>query len=157
MTTKRMALIAAATLLLAGIAGWFRSLPAEPVKARNAGAAWSLPTEADLERSSAAQFAATAKIQWLGDGASGNPAEGASPWTLLALVKGPDRAALVRAGSDPLIKRIRVGDTLPDGARLVEILQDAVLVERDGCQSRRPLYRTSQQEPADACSAPHDP
>lgn len=157
MTAKRTTLVAAVALLLTGVAGWFRPLPAEPGKPRSAKSAWSLPAEADLERSSAAQFAATAKIQWLGDGAGGNTADGTLPWTLLALVKGPDRAALVRAGSDPLIKRIRVGDTLPDGARLVEVLQDAVLVERNGCQSRRPLYRASQDDPVDACGAPHDP
>jgi len=157
MMAKRMALGIALALLLAGITGWFRPLPTEPGKSRSPGTAWSLPAEADLERSSAAQFAATAKIRWLGDGAAGSNAEATTPWTLLALVKGPDRAALVRAGSDPLIKRIKVGDTLPDGSRLAEILQDAVLVERDGCQSRRSLYKTSQEDPADACGAPHDP
>lgn len=157
MTPKRMALGVGIALLLACVTGWFRTLPPEPGKARKSGAAWSLPPEAELERSSAAQFAATARIKWPGDATAGNGAEGTTPWTLLALVKGPDRAALVRAGSDPLIKRFKAGDTLPDGSRLVEILQDAVMVERDGCRSRRPLYGTAQEEAADACGAPQDP
>lgn len=157
MMPKRMAVGIGAALLLVCVAGWFRPLPTEPGKARNSPTAWSLPPAAELERSSAAQFAATAKIKWPGDTTAGSGAEGATSWTLLALVKGPDRAALVRAGSDPLIKRFKAGDTLPDGSRLVKILQDAVMVERDGCRSRRPLYGTAQEEAADACGAPQDP
>lgn len=157
MMPKRMAMGLGAALLMACVAGWFRPLPTEPGKARNSSTTWSLPPAAELERSSAAQFAATAKIQWPGDATAGNGAESTTPWTLLALVKGPDRAALVRAGSDPLIKRFKAGDTLPDGSRLLEVLQDAVLVERDGCQTRRHLYRSTKEDAADACGTPQDP
>lgn len=158
MMPKQMVVGIGVALLLVCVAGWFRPLPTEPGKARNSRTAWSLPPAAELERSSAAQFAATAKIKWPGDTTAGSGAEGATSWTLLALVRGPDQAALVRAGSDPLIKRFKAGDTLPDGSRLLEVLQDAVLVERDGCQTRRRLYRSSNQEDAaDACGAPQDP
>lgn len=157
MTRRYMLAALGGGLLAACVAGWFRPLPAEPGKARGSDTGWLLPAAADLERSSAAQFAATAGIRWFGDAGTKNGPGGATPWTLLGLVKGPDRAVLVRAGSDPLIKRFRAGDTLPDGSRLVEVLQDAVLVERDGCRSRLPLYRSTQDDAADACGAPQDP
>lgn len=145
-----------ALLAIALTLGWFRPIPPEARTPSRIDTAWKLPAQTDLERSSAAQFAATAGLKWLGDAASSSTAVDGTPWTLLGLVRGPDLAVLVKSGSDPLIKRVMPGDTLPDGSRLTEIQPDAVIVEKDGCRTRRPLYQQSQDPPAQGCGTAQD-
>ena len=150
MTRRTMAFAAAAVVVLAGVAGWFRPMPT-PVGAASAHQPkWRLPRAADLERSTAAQFAAISRVTWLGDAGAGAGGPGAQ-WTLLGVVGRPDdRAILVRAGSDPLIKRLHSGDTLPDGSKLVTEGSRGIVVDRDGCRTIRPLY------PLDRAATPAD-
>ena len=147
-----MILAAAGVVALAGVAGWWRPIPAPAIATAAQQAAWHLPTAAELERSSIEQFAATSGVAWLGDGVGGGSA--AVQWTLRGIV-GPDNpAVLVQAGTDPLIKRLESGDTLPDGSRLVAVLRDRVVVERDGCRTQRPLYphaSAATPAPAEGC------
>lgn len=157
MTPKHTWLAATAVVaLLALIGGWLRPLPPEARIARKTASAWALPAPTDLERSSAAQFAATAALKWVGDDTAGSAGSGAAPWTLLGLVRGPDLAVLVKSGSDPVIKRVKAGDTLPDGSRLAEIHPDAVVVEKEGCRARRPLYQHTQEQSDDGCGTAQD-
>lgn len=150
-----MMLAAAGVVALAGVAGWWRPIPAPASATAAQQAAWHLPTAAGLERSSIEQFAATSGVAWLGDGVGGGGA--AVQWTLRGIV-GPDNpAVLVQAGTDPLIKRLQSGDTLPDGSRLVAVLRDRVVVERDGCRTQRPLYPpaiAATPAPAAGCMPP---
>lgn len=157
MTPRQGWVMGGTTLLAIALTwGWLRPIPAEVRAANKQGATWALPKQGDLERSSAAQFAATAALKWVGDGAKGGDGSGESQWTLLGLVRGPDLAVLVRSGSDPLIKRVKAGDTLPDGSRLAEIYPDAVVVDKDGCRIRRSLYERSQDTPAEGCGTVPD-
>ena len=150
-----MILAAAGVVALAGVAGWWRPIPAPAIATAAQQAAWHLPTAAELERSSIEQFAATSGVAWLGDGVGGGSA--ALQWTLRGIV-GPDNpAVLVQVGTDPLIKRVRSGDILPDGSKVVAVLRSSVVVERDGCQTRRPLYRLASAaapDPGAGCSTP---
>ncbi|MGN6111803.1 MAG: hypothetical protein ACTHOC_02125 [Luteimonas sp.] len=132
-------------IAVGGVAGWFRPFQA-PVGATGGGAgAWSLPATAQLERSSAAQYAAIRAVPWVGTG-TGPVGATTSEWTLLGLVGRPDdRAVLVQAGKDPLIKRLGAGDTLPDGSRLISVGSDGIVVDRNGCRVRRPLYAAAQE------------
>jgi hypothetical protein len=144
--TRRDALLAGGCIAVAAIAGWFRptTLATNAIGAHDA--AWRLPTAASLERSSAAQFAATRGVSWVGSGPAGAGTP-SSEWTLLGLVGRPDdRAVLVKAGKDPLIKRVGAGDTLPDGSRLVSVGTNGILIDRDGCRMRRPLYPAPEQD-----------
>jgi hypothetical protein len=142
---RRHAWVACACILVAAIAGWFRPTPLATNAIGPHDAAWQLPTRADLERSSAAQFAATRGVSWVGSGpGAGTPS---AEWTLLGLVgRANDRAVLVQAGNDPLIKRVGAGDTLPDGSRLVSVGTNGILIDRDGCRMRRPLYPAPEQD-----------
>jgi len=152
----RMLLAAAGVLVLAGVAGWLRPIPASPGAANAQKSRWDLPTAAELERSSIEQFAATRGVAWVGDGAGGVDG-GSVQWTLRGIVGPYNDVVLVQAGSEPLIKRFQSGDILPDGSRLVAVLRDGVVVDRDGCQTRRPLYLpASSAAPAagDACMTP---
>lgn len=136
----------AACVTVAAVAGWFRPTTLATSAITPHDTAWRLPTAASLERSSAAQFAATRGVSWVGSGPAGASAASAE-WTLLGLVGRPDdRAVLVQAGNDPLIKRVGPGDTLPDGSRLLTVGTNAILVDRDGCRMRRPLYPAPDQD-----------
>jgi hypothetical protein len=156
---NRRALIAAAAgcVGLAALAGWLRPLDL-PVGATGGGAGqWRLPGAATLERSPMAEFAQARALGWVGTG-GGNAAAaedgGSSEWTLLGLVgRSDDRAILVQAGNDPLIKRLGAGDTLPDGSRLVSVGSDGIVIERDGCQSRRPLYPVAEDTGTDPAAS----
>lgn len=150
MTRRTLLIAAAAVVVLAGIAGWFRPMPVAVGPATAHQPKWQLPRAADLERSTAAQFAAIARVPWFGEAGEGAGGPGAQ-WTLLGVVGRPDdRAILVRAGSDPLIKRLHSGDTLPDGSKLVTVGSSGIVAERDGCRTIRPLY------PPDRAAPPAD-
>lgn len=78
-------------------------------------------------------------LRWTGDtdGSGGNstPAD----WVLRGVLP-IEGAILVQVGTDPLIRRIKTGDILPDRSRLTAVERDAAMIERDGCQIRRHLY-----------------
>ena len=156
MTPRGWGIVGAGAVLLAAVAGWFRPTPLATHAINPHAAAWTLPSPADLERSSASQFAEARGAAWVGDGSGGSAGEGAQ-WTLLGVV-GPagDRAVLVRVGNDPLIKPFHAGDTLPDGSRLESVGSSGIVIDRGGCQVRRPLYPAGTDNPPnppaeDAC------
>ena len=152
----RLLLVAAGVLLVAGVGGWLRPIPSATGASNAQQSRWRLPSPAEMERSSIEQFAATHGVAWVGDGAGG-AGGGAVAWTLRGIVGPNNEVALVQAGSDPLIKRVRSGDILPDGSKVVAVLRSSVVVERDGCQTRRPLYRLASAaapDPGAGCSTP---
>lgn len=159
MNRRHAWLAGGACVALAAVAGWFRPTPLATNAIGPHDSAWSLPTPASLERSSAALVAAARGVSWVGSGTAGTGTT-TSEWALLGLVGRPDdRAILVRAGNDPLIKRVGPGDTLPDGSHLVSVGREGILIDRDGCRVRRPLYppqAQDQQAPAGCEPAGND-
>lgn len=159
MKRPTLLLVAAAAVVLAGIAGWYRSMPPPAGSASAHQPKWRLPPPAALERSTAAQYAATSGVAWFGDNGQGIAGPGAQ-WTLLGVVGRPDdRAILVSVGSDPLIKRLHSGDTLPDGSKLVAVGRSGIVIDRDGCRTERPLYPSTDAAPSteaagEACMPP---
>ncbi len=137
MTRLQVTLILAAGAMVGAVSGWLRPVPIADGAATGDAARWTLSSTAALERSSAAQFAATHALRWVGDG--GNGVHTPTEWTLQGLLQSED-AILVQIGNDPLMKLIPVGGTLPDGSRLAAVERDAAMIERDGCQTRRNLY-----------------
>lgn len=148
MNRRGMAILAGSVVVLAGVAGWFRPTPLSTHAVNPHAGAWHVPTPADLERSSASQFAEARGAPWVGAGGTTGGAVAGAEWTLLGLV-GPadDRAVLVRAGNDPLIKRLRPGDTLPDGSRLESVGTNGVVIDRGDCRMQRPLYPAGSDSP----------
>lgn len=132
--------ILATGLLVGALGGWFRPASSGAALADAGTAQWSLPTEASLERSSAAQVTEARMVRWVGDAAGGGDGGTLSQsWTLRGLLR-PEGVALVQSGSDPQITRVEIDGILPDGSRLVAVERDSVSVERDGCRTRHPLY-----------------
>jgi len=155
MNQKSMVILAVGVVAASAVAGWFRPTPLSINAVNPHAGAWRIPAPGDLERSSASQFAAIRGVSWVGANA-GEGSPGAE-WVLLGLV-GPstDRAALIRASNDPLIRRLQPGDTLPDGSKLESVGSNEVVVVREGCRLRRPLYPAAPdspptQAPEDAC------
>ena len=143
----RLGVSAGGVIVLAAVAGWFRPTPLATHAINPHAAAWRLPAPADLERSSASRFAEARAASWVGEG-TGGPGVAGTEWTLMGVV-GPasDRAVLVRIGNDPLIKPFRAGDTLPDGSRLESVGSSGIVIDRDGCRMRRPLYPAGTDNP----------
>lgn len=154
--TVKLFLGGGAGLLFSLVLGWFRPLPDEATHARRQEDRWTLPPTSQVERASASMLTSMGAIRWVG-GTSGAGTSGkSSPWTLLGIVQGPDRAILIQSGADPLIKRMRAGDTLPDGLRLVDIHPDTITLESDGCRRERTLYQASGAQKEDGCGNPED-
>lgn len=153
MNRQMLGLAAIGVVLLAGVAGWFRPIPRPATTATTQRSAWHLPTSAELERSSIAQFAAIRGVAWAGDGGAGI-GDPSAQWTLRGILGLQDRVALIQSGSDPLVRSFRPGDTLPDRSKLVAVGRDSVVVDRDGCRTNRPLHPLSKNDRGGECAPP---
>lgn len=155
MNIRRLGLIAAGFIALAALAGWLRPIPDEASVSAARTAQWRLPTRTELERSSAESINAAQGVAWIGDGGDTAGAGSGVQWTLRGIMRDPEPVALVQVGTEPLIKRLKTGDILPDGSRLVAVEKGGVVTERAGCEVRRPLYPSTQSgDPAPACASP---
>lgn len=140
MNRMTMGLAATAVVVLAAVAGWFRPIAKEAKTVAAADNPWRVPDASALERSSIEQFAAIRGVRWLGDGGAGAVGTSSAQWTLRGVVGPLHAAALVQVGQDPLIKRFEPGDTLPDGSHLDAVERNGIVIDRDGCRLRLPLY-----------------
>lgn len=156
----KLLLIAGLSLVLAAVAGWFRPVPGDVPPDTLPAESWRLPTPSALDRANVELASQARSAPWIGPAGAGGGASagGAESWKLLGVVlDSTDPAALVQAASKPDVLRVKRGGTLPDGARLIAIERGAVVFETEGCQRRRPVYPTSEDESADstgACGAP---
>lgn len=105
---------------------------------------WSLPGDEVLAPVDADAFLATSRaIRWSGSREAGTEEgeEQGSTWRLLAIIGDPAPVAVVET-ADRLV-RMREGDALPSGERLTSIENGAVVIARDGCETRWRLYRSA--------------
>ncbi len=102
------------------------------------GVEWQVPRMSALERSSADMTAQIRNLKWLGDAAFSGDTD-KQEWTLKAILN-EEGAIIIAVGKQALISRSKVGDTLPDGSRLVALRGDTAVVELDGCRMDRHLY-----------------
>lgn len=75
-------------------------------------------------------------------------------WRLAGIIVDPAPTALVYAkdGKRPL--RLKVGDALPDGGKLVEITARSIRFTREGCEFERALYSVADQPGTGGCTPP---
>lgn len=114
---------------------------------------WTLPDRREIAVADDAAFARVRDASFLGGAVVGREARGqtAVQWRLIAVVLDPAPVAIVQASGAADMTRLRVGDTLPDGARVVGISAGAISFVRDGCPYQRALYVPVDSPDAQGC------
>lgn len=151
MSRPKLLILLTVVTALGAVAGWFRPLPSLGAGPAAGDGKWNIPEAAALERSSAALAAEMRGLRWVGD-AGASLEGGSSEWTLLGVMP-QESEILVQVGKDPLIRRVKIGDILPDGSRLIAVGRDTASIEREGCQIDQPLYaRPSNEKVTPECA-----
>src|SRR5690606_5117264 len=102
----------------------------------------------------AATFAAARDAGLLGrnmNAAGAAGAAAAASWKLLGIIVDPDPTALVLAEGGKVPAKVRIGEALPDGARVVGMDARALRFERAGCEFERALYSAGDVAVAGGC------
>lgn len=117
----------AALVLIAATSVWFgTSVPAPPKPLTPATETWSLPKLAEHD-SKKSLDAINARNLW---GIAGTAADAVKEpeWHILGIARsGPDRFILLAFEGKP-VEMLKVGDTLPDGVKIVQIEKDRFFV-----------------------------
>jgi len=117
-------------------------------------AAWTDYQAGSLARYDAATFAAARDAGLLGrnmNAAGAAGAAAAASWKLLGIIVDPDPTALVLAEGGKVPAKVRIGEALPDGARVVGMDARALRFERAGCEFERALYSAGDVAVAAGC------
>ena len=144
----RVQALALATFVLALGAGALWPLPPPPPAPAEEDAWRPLPAEA---ASVPARPGRAEEARWV-TGAPAEDAEGAEPWRLVGVTRRGEPVALFLDPEGRQVRRIGVGDALPDGARAVAIDGDGVTLERDGCRSELALHRERRSNARGDCA-----
>lgn len=152
---RSLILIAALTVGIAAGAAW----PPPPLpKVKADTTSWSLPTTKDLLRHSPQDMAAvTNGMRWKGSQSAGAGERGA--WRLTGIVdKGGVIAILIVTPSKPDdVKRIAIGEALPDGSVLQSVRGDLATTKHDSCLMTYQPYLPEAVEKSAGCEAPEAP
>lgn len=154
MITRRHGLILAASLTVGVAAGTAWPPPPLP-KAKLGEAAWSLPAANDLLRHIPQDMSAvTDKMRW--KGSPGGAAGERAAWRLTGIVnKGGVIAILIAVADKPDdVKRIAIGQPLPDGSVLQSVLGDSATTKRDSCLMTYQPYLPEAVEKSAGCEEP---
>jgi hypothetical protein len=118
-------------------------------------AEWIDYGSADLVRVDEATFAAARDAGLLGrelNAGGSADAPGTVAWRLVGIITAPAPIALVLAEGGATPVEVRVGETLPDGGRILEITPRAARFERAGCEFERALYSAGDVAVDDGCT-----
>ncbi|GGZ70893.1 hypothetical protein GCM10008101_26570 [Lysobacter xinjiangensis] len=141
---------AAIGLVLGSVAGvaWPVSVPPPP---EHASAGWSLPPELSSLRPPEKEFSIVRDAPAWGGANDNETGAKESGWRLVGIIARPEAVGLV-AVEGGRNTRVRVGETLPDGARLAGITAAGIIFEKDGCRQERLLY-AAESEQSQACAS----
>ena len=154
MITRRHGLILAAALAIGVVAGAAWPPPPLP-KVKVGETAWSIPTTKDLLRHVPQDMAVvTDRMRWKGSVGDTTGERGA--WRLIGIVnKGGVIAILVAAADKPDdVKRIAIGQALPDGSVLQSVRGDLASTKRDSCVMTYQPYLPAAVEKSAGCEEP---
>lgn len=120
--------------------------------------AWRLPAPEAVLRGDERHLASLRQADIWGAGADrggasargGSQAAAAAAWRLLGVVTRPEPLALV-AGGDGKVERLGVGQSLPDGGKLLEIGDTLIRFERQGCRYQRRLFAATAEPESGDC------
>lgn len=128
-----------------------------------AAAPWRLPAPESLTRGDERYLAqlrqaeiwgATGSAAGGGRATRGGRAAAAETWRLLGIVTRPEPLALVLNEAAGQVDRIGVGETLPDGGKLLEIGDTLIRFERQGCRYQRRLFAPVAEPDDGDCGGP---
>ena len=128
---------------------WPVSVP-KPEKGR--AEAWLAPQGLEGARPRDSEFTAVRDAPIWGDAASGALGVKRAVWSLTGIIFDPLPAVLVLAQGTTDVKRIRAGETLPDGGVVKQIMSSSLSFVREGCTYERLLYgpvEPAENEPCD--------
>lgn len=138
-------------ILLACCAGSFiagMAWPPPPIPAaREDSTDWVPPSAAVMSRYTQEAFTQAGQIRWQADlsTTAGVGDLTSVKWRLAGLLENPDAHAIVlQPGIDQSVSRLETGAILPDGSRLVEIVDNTITVELGDC---RRVYKMHYSEP----------
>lgn len=148
--------LAAALALAIGLLGGAAWPPPPLPKVKVGEAPWSLPSTKDLQRHVPQDMAeVTAHLRWKGGPSTAN---GQTAWRLAGITQNGIAAILVAATNSPgEIKRIAVGESLPDGGILQSVHGDLATVKRDGCTMSYKPFILEAVEKSAGCDDPQAP
>ncbi len=157
MITRRHGLILAASLT-AGIAAGAAWPPPPLPKAKLGEAAWSLPSAKDLLRHVPQDMAAvTDRMRW--KGSPGGAAGERAAWRMTGIVNKAGVISILIAVADKPedVKRVAIGEALPDGSVLQSVRGDAATTKRDSCLMTYQPYLPEAVEKSAGCEEPEVP
>lgn len=151
--TQRGYSLAMAFALIIGIlvgAAW----PPPPLpKIKTDESSWSLPSTKELQRHVPQDLAeVTTRIRW--NGTPKTPDE-QTAWRLAGITQNGGAAILIASPNNPSeIKRIAIGEPLPDGGILLSVRGDLATIKRDDCiMSYKPFILEAVEKSA-GCETP---
>ena len=149
MTAQRHWLILASALVV-GIAGGAAWPPPPLPKIKQGDVPWNLPTTKDLLRHVPQDMeAVTRGMRW--KGGPGGPSNESS-WRLVGIVNKGGPVILVMPADKPNeVKRIAIGEALPDGSLLESVNGDQATTRRDSCLMTYQPYLPEAVEKSAGC------
>ena len=149
MIARRHWLILAASLVAGVVAGAAWPPPPLP-KIKQGDAPWLLPTAKDLLRHVPQDMeTVTSNMRWQG-GPSGT--SNGSGWRLVGIVNKGGPVILVMPADKPNeVKRIAIGEALPDGSLLESVNGDQATTRRDSCLMTYQPYLPEAVEKSAGC------
>lgn len=142
--------------LLAGcIAGllWPIVVPPPGTQAQDA---WVAPARLAAVQPKEAEFTRVRDARIWGEGnvAAAGSGAAATQWRLVAIIAGPSPVAMVAHDRERELKRVAIGQSLPDGGVVREVTADGLVYEREGCRYERILYAAAEAVVGSCASAP---
>lgn len=117
-------------------------LPPAPTRTddRNGDEQWSLPSADSLVRYRDIDSAQVRRSRFWATPSTAAP-ESKLEWRFVGVVREANQLVGLLLASDDSVRRVRSGEPLEDGARILEIEPTAITIESNGCQSVRRLYQ----------------
>lgn len=142
---------AAAVLgLLAGVALGLSWPVTVPTSKQARAETWLSPPGLEDARPLESEFSAVRDAPIWGELADSGGVKHAA-WQLAGIIADPEPAALVLAEGSTEAKRVRVGESLPDGAVVRQIMNSSVGYDREGCAYQRLLYGPGEAADNSSC------
>ena len=113
--------------------------------------AWLSPAGLDATRPGESEFSTVRDAPIWGELTEVGGVQRAA-WQLAGIIADPVPAALVLAQGATQAKRVRVGESLPDGGVVRQIMNSGVAYEREGCVYQRLLYGPGEAAENPSCA-----